>query len=219
VLLNGIDDLAPRSDLLDRTVTLRLPVIRDDVRRAEAELWAAFEEARPRILGALLDAVSAALRNQAHVHLEEKPRMADFAIWATAAEPALGWRPGAFMAAYLSNRGAANAVALEESVLAMAVLRLMHLQVAWDGTAGELLRHLNRHFSDPQIRRHRDWPKGPRKLSGELHRWAPSLRQVGVESIFGAREGGTGRRLIVIRKSLEPDVTAIRESFFSPQAL
>ena len=32
------------------------------------------------------------------------PRMADFALWATAAEPALGFAAGQFMAAYQANR-------------------------------------------------------------------------------------------------------------------
>ena len=54
-------------------------------------------KARPGILGALLDAASAALANHADVNarLEGRlPRMADFAIWVEAAAPAIGWRAG-----------------------------------------------------------------------------------------------------------------------------
>ncbi|RIK62388.1 MAG: hypothetical protein DCC65_17475 [Planctomycetota bacterium] len=46
-LVNGIDDLATRSDLLDHCINLKLPVITDDQRRDEAELNAAFERATP----------------------------------------------------------------------------------------------------------------------------------------------------------------------------
>jgi hypothetical protein len=44
---------------------------------------------RPRILGALLDAVVHGLRALGRVHLDRLPRMADFALWATACETAV----------------------------------------------------------------------------------------------------------------------------------
>src|SRR5262245_28650755 len=100
VVLNGIDDVPSRSDLIDRSILLTLPVIDDGSRRTEAHLWAEFERVRPRVLGALLTAASAALRNLPHVQLLELPRMADFALWVTAAEPALPWPAGAMLDAY-----------------------------------------------------------------------------------------------------------------------
>jgi len=51
-------------------------------------------KARPRILGALCDAVSAALRNVDKMRIERSPRMADFVKWIAAAEPGLGRREG-----------------------------------------------------------------------------------------------------------------------------
>jgi integrase len=58
VLVNGIEDLATRADLLDRALTLTLPVISDERRRDEGGLWRQYEEVRPRVLGALLDALT-----------------------------------------------------------------------------------------------------------------------------------------------------------------
>src|SRR5262249_4514810 len=113
ILLNGIEDIATRPDLLDRAVTLTLPTIPEMQRRDEEELFRDFEAVRPRVLGALLDAVSAGLRNRPRVRLTSKPRMADFALWVVAAEPALGWQSGAFLKAYTENRGQANELALE----------------------------------------------------------------------------------------------------------
>ena len=46
------------------------------------------------------DALSAALANEATTHLPRKPRMADFAVWVSAAESATPWPPGGFMDAY-----------------------------------------------------------------------------------------------------------------------
>jgi putative DNA primase/helicase len=85
-------------------VTIHLSSIPDAERRAEDDLTAEFEKAKPRILGALLDAASRALGNIASVKLERAPRMADFAKWVTAAEPGLGREPEEFLAAYEGNR-------------------------------------------------------------------------------------------------------------------
>ena len=63
---------------------------------------AAFEAARPRILGALLDAIAVGLKRLPATRLPGLPRMADFALWASACEQAF-WPDGAFWAAYSDN--------------------------------------------------------------------------------------------------------------------
>jgi hypothetical protein len=194
VLLNGIEDIATRADLLDRAVTLTLPEIPDKFRRDEDELFAEFERVRPRVLGALLDAVSAALRNRPGVRLPEKPRMADFATWVVAAEPALGWPVGAFLRSYAANRGAANDLALESSPAARAVLDHMSGCALWQGTAAELLDVLEKRVGEKAAKR-RDWPATPRALSGHLRRLAPNLRKAGVRVTFG-RTGNKRTRTI-----------------------
>ena len=94
VMINGIPLLTERADLADRALTIHLQAVSESTRRPEDDLWADFEAVRPRVLGALLDAVSAALCNVSDVKLERPPRMADFAKWCTAAEPGLGWDKG-----------------------------------------------------------------------------------------------------------------------------
>src|SRR6516165_2296948 len=105
-LLNGIEDVIGRSDLADRAIFLTLKPIEEKQRRPEAELWRDFEIAQPSILGALLDAAVHGLRTVSSVELRRMPRMADFAVWATACETAL-WPRGAFARAYTANRKAA----------------------------------------------------------------------------------------------------------------
>jgi hypothetical protein len=79
IILNGIEDVVTRQDLADRAIFLTMGSLRDEQRRPEAKLWHQFELARPRILGALLDAVAHGLRLQERVQLVCLPRMADFA--------------------------------------------------------------------------------------------------------------------------------------------
>src|SRR5262249_30875406 len=134
VMFNAIEDVAVNGDIIDRSIRLILPEIPDTERQSEDTFWQAFEHARPAILGAVLTAVATALRNRPNVTLERLPRMADFALWVVAAEPALGWKPGTFIAAYEQNRMAANELALAASLVAQAILKLVE-RGPWEGTA------------------------------------------------------------------------------------
>src|SRR2546430_10053204 len=106
IILNGIEDIVARPDLADRSIFLTLEPIPDGARRTAKELWRAFDAEAPRILGALLDAVSCGIERMPMTELERIPRMADFAVWATACEAAL-WPDGTFMSAYAGNIAAA----------------------------------------------------------------------------------------------------------------
>ena len=82
--------LATGGGFADRAIFLTLEAISEERRRPEAELWAAFEAERPKILGVLLDAVVQGLKMLPDTKLERLPRMADFALWASACETASG---------------------------------------------------------------------------------------------------------------------------------
>src|SRR5262249_28537509 len=58
VLLNSIEELSSRPDLLDRALVLQLPALGEEERQTERDFWGRWEEARPRVLGALLDALA-----------------------------------------------------------------------------------------------------------------------------------------------------------------
>ena len=202
-LLNGIEDVVTRGDLLDRAILLDLPPIAEDHRRPASEFWREFEAARPRILGALLDAVSQALRRAPLVRLPRLPRMADFAIWVTAAAPALGWPDDYFIGIYSANREQAHEQALDVSPVA-AALRTLADRGEWSGTAAELLEVLAG-LVDETVRRARTWPTTPRYLGGEARRLAPNLRSVGVEVTFAREARATRRRIVTIQKIACPE--------------
>jgi hypothetical protein len=197
VIMNGIAELATRPDLLDRSLLLYLPRIGSTERKAEADLWADFDRARPALLGAALDAVVGALRNLSNTTLDESPRMADFALWATAAEPALGLKPGAFLTAYCGNREAADSLALEASPIAQPVLDLVPAG-NWKGTATQLLQALNLK-ADEDVQRQPGWPRSASALSNELRRLAPVLRGAGLAVTFLRKAKGT--RLVLLERT------------------
>ena len=195
IILNGIEEIVTRPDLADRALLLTLEPIREERRRPEQELWAAFEAERPQILGALLDAVAEGLKRLPHTRLEKLPRMADFALWSTACETAL-WSAGTFWSAYCYNRDVAVDDVIDGDPIAAAVRMLITTQVAWTGTASDLLRILGE-ISDPRIVKSKDWPKTPRALSGRLRRAATFLRKIGIQIAFG-KEGRARTRTIQI---------------------
>jgi hypothetical protein len=199
ILLNGIEELATRSDLLERAIVLSLPTIPEDRRRTEAQFWREFEASRPLILGGLLDAVSGALRQHDGVCLERLPRMADFAQWATAAETYLGLTKGAFMAAYTGNCAASNDLALEASPVAAAVLSFVEAEENWLGTPSDLLKELSKRTPE-DVQPQKGWPKAANALSGTLKRIAPNLRAAGVNFTRPNRTGKKGARLIQLER-------------------
>ncbi len=184
IVLNGIQELTTRSDLLDRSVIIHLPAIPPNKRKTEAEVWQKFESIRPRVLGSLLDSVCHALRNVDHVQLEQKPRMADFALWATAAEESLGFSRGAFIHALMGNRESANELALDASPIAATLVDFVRQQARWKSNPSQLLDELNKRASD-ETKKQRGWPKRSNTLSGAITRIAPNLRAMGIEYTTG----------------------------------
>jgi hypothetical protein len=169
VMLNGICELATRSDLLDRSICITLPTIPDKKRTTEKELWSRFNQLLPQILGAFLDTVSIAMRNLPSVKLQNLPRMADFATLAVAAEEGLGLKPGAFLSAYAGNRGQASDLAIEASAIGPAILAFIEEQQRWEGTAAELQATLEIHCCSEQTKSRRDWPKNPPAVTTPNH--------------------------------------------------
>jgi hypothetical protein len=211
VILNGIEDIVTRPDLADRALFLTLEPIPEERRRPEQELWAAFEAERPRILGALLDAVAKGLAMLSQTRLDKLPRMADFALWATACETAL-WPAGAFWSAYCGNRDEAVEGVIEADPIAAAVRALMAARTEWTGTASELLGALAE-IAGKRVAKAKTWPDSPRALAGRLRRAATFLRKVGIEIGF-EREGRGRTRIIHITtgRSSAPETGGVRPS-------
>ncbi len=184
IILNGIDNIVERDDLRDRAFLLDLPPVPDTARRAEADLWAAFATARPRILAALLDCVATALRYEPVMRLEAVPRMADACRWIESAAPELGWPAGRFVHTYIENRKAAVQVYVANEIFISSIMELAI--TGFDGMAGELLSQINAR-TDETARRGKDWPQNPKAAREAVRRAAGALRALGVEATFAKR--------------------------------
>jgi hypothetical protein len=194
IILNGIDDVVTRPDLADRCLFVTCDSIPDERRRSEGQLWAEFENAHAQIFGLLLDALSHGLRMLPGTQLDRLPRMADFALWATACEGA--FRPqGTFSAAYRSSAAEAVEKLIVADPVASAVRQLATNRQTWKGTASELDNYLraltgNLDFTEA-------WPSDSARLAVRLRQLAPSLNKVGIEVDF-TKSGHNRTRLITI---------------------
>lgn len=199
VILTSIDKIIKRHDLLDRAIVITLPKIPETERLEEKRFWAEFEKIRPKIIGAFLDAVAVGLGRWNEVKLDRLPRMADFAKWVVACEPALPWEPGAFMKAYTEARSKAIEGALEADIVTVAVRDYLDERESFEGTMTELLTALEGYVPE-KIQKTKAWPKTPQYLSSRLREAATSLERIGICCVFDVRVPGSGRRLIQVTR-------------------
>jgi hypothetical protein len=205
LMFNAIPDLgAARPDFLDRALMIEFSGIKPELRRDEGEFRRDFADRRPRILGALLEAVSIGLRTVSEIRLEHPPRLADFALWANACEQALGAEPGEIMAACRTNSAETRDLALEASPLYRPLAQLA--KEGFTGTVGELRERLDSMVSDA-IRRSVRWPKAPSGLGNALRRMVSNLRAVGIELQF-SRNDVQGRRVVSVLSAAQVPKTA-----------
>ena len=182
IILTGIAQLSTRPDLLERTIMLELPVIPAKERQELSQIYEQFEAIRPRILGALLEGVSSALRHQKDVSasLKERPRLADFAVWAIAAEPAFGFEKGSFLEAFTGNQRESQNLVVQNDPVLRQIIEFVKKVTRWQGTSSDLLEKLGQE-SPEEIKHTRAWVKNPKLLSERLTRNAAVLRNHGVD--------------------------------------
>lgn len=170
-----------------------------------ASFWAAFERARPGILGALLDAAAAGLHRLPETVLEKSPRMADFATWVEACASGFGWEADQFLTDYAENRRDAVIVAAEASPLVPAIEEVLGRGglglEGFEGTAHELLTRLRSVCSEGQ-QKQRWFPNSDSQMGSAIRRIAELLKSRGIEVAYH-RVGRMKTRIIVLRCASE----------------
>lgn len=200
LIVNGIDLGGLRGDLAERLLRVELDVIDASRRRTDRDLAAAWQDAHPRILGALLDLAWQVLDKLPTLRLSTLPRMADFARVLAAVDEVLGTDG---MARYAGQADSLSAdVITSEPVLAAVVQQVVS---GFTGTAAELLDLLAPDEHGGRLPR--EWPSNPRALTGLLKRHSPALRRVGwqVSSVEDPHDK-------VLRWTLQPPADAVERS-------
>lgn len=179
--LNGINNVATRPDLLDRSLLIELERITEADRRELAEIMAAFEIDRPAILGGILDTLSKAMAIFPSVKLNKLPRMADFTRWGFAIGEALGGKGQEFLDQYSENRETQNTEAINADPVATLVVKLMSTREVWTGEPSKLLGDLTLLATSEGVSTSdKSFPKRANQLSRRLRATKSNLEAVGI---------------------------------------
>lgn len=197
IVLNGINVVATRPDLLDRCILLELERIPPNERKEEKVLREEFEKDKPIILGAIFETLSKAMSIYDQVELNNLGRMADFTRWGYAIAEVLGIGGDKFLEAYLNNQNNANIEALESHPVGFAMYKFMEDKTVWSGSPTKLLSELEIVAGFEKIdTTNSNWAKTPNVLSRRLNEIKSNLLDLGIEF---ERSKGKNREIKITR--------------------
>lgn len=179
VTINGFSVSVTAQDLVDRTISVELPLIAE---RVEADtLLADFDRDHPVLLGAVIDIFAAALACLPRVQLpaDQRPRLLEFAKLGCAVAEVMGKTPHAFMSEFNASRSDAIHRTLDASPAAAALVEMFDA-----GSRKEIqlpLKEMLNRLDGFRPTGAESWPKSARGLGDVLRRAAPALRQIGIE--------------------------------------
>lgn len=190
--INGINNVANRSDLLDRSLLFELERVSEGERKERAEVYRDFEADRPIILGGIFDTLSAAMARFPTVKLDKLPRMADFCRWGYAVAETLGGRGEQFLREYTANYERQNIEAIEADSVATLIIALMTNREQWCGRVSDLLVQLVNMAQEYGISKNsKSLPSQPNVLSRRLNGIKSNLKAVGITFTREAKTDGT----------------------------
>lgn len=212
VILNSINLAIVNADLMDRSIILKCHRIDAKDRKAEEELWDAFEAARPRILGGIFDTLVKAMAIYPTVQVERLPRLADFAKWGYAIAEALGKGGDQFLEDFTQNVRRQNQSVAEKNVLCQVILRHMADREASLMKVGEAHRTFKKIAADDA--RDTTFPKLPHNLREKLDRLKSTLSEHGITYDYLDRKKDGVQ--ILFSKSASPDTPQTESAVLTP---
>jgi hypothetical protein len=202
IVINGICVPSQRADLLERILEIPLSPMPSSERRPENELLRRFEEARPRILGALLELVCGVLRHLPDVNVQDLGRMADFEVLSCAVCRVLGWDETLVRDALRDRRNDQHALAVSDNPAAYTLMRYLDRYGEFTGTPAELTERL-RVFSQQAGLRSHQLPRQAHHVTRQINECSTDLASLGyhVERSF-TRDHNKLRVIRVYRQSV-----------------
>ena len=174
--LNGINIVATKPDLLDRSIAIECQRITEKDRKTESRFWTEFEKDKGEIMGAIFDIIATAMTYK--VHLPNKPRMADFALWGSAISHAAGYEPGAFIKEYTANIRQQDRQALSNNVVGDMIMVFMETRPKWEGEPSALFTELR--FLADAAGVLKVFPKAPNSLIRAMNTLKTTLGKAGI---------------------------------------
>jgi len=185
VIMNGVNLETRESDLLDRALTLETKSIPKELRRDESEIYAEIERKKPGILAELMDYLSKAMRVKDTIDVKDKPRMADWYVWALCFAEVMGIGQARFREIFSAFQERQNAYAIENNLVGMVVMSYADTfegdpYIA--GTPTEIMEKLSHHATEEmKINTNvKNWPRTTPEFSRELNKIVKNLNASGI---------------------------------------
>ena len=192
IAINGINNVADKSDLLDRSIMVELHRINESKRKGLDELYEEFDKDLPIILGGIIDILVKTLKIYPSVKLDNLPRMADFARWGYAIGEALGGLGKTFLDEYKSNQRMRNIEVLNSDIVATLIIAFMNNKECWSGKVSELYNLLTETAPKQGINtKQNGFPSKPNVLSRRLNAIRSNLEEEGITFETKSTASGT----------------------------
>lgn len=193
--INGINNVANRADLLDRSILIELERVSAENRKNLQEVYSDFEADRPYLLGAIFDILSKAMCIFPDVKLSKLPRMADFCRWGYAIAEAMGGQGDEFLKEYDSNQAIQNVEAINADNCAYLIVEFMRNKSDWENRVSLLFKGLQEKAKDLGLNPNNKniLPQAPNALSRRIKSAKSNLEAVGITFEFdvGTNADGT----------------------------
>lgn len=190
--INGINNVANKSDLLDRSILFELVRVKEENRIEAQTIYRDFKKRCPYILRAIFTLLSSAMKIYPTVKLNKLSRMADFCRWGYAIGEALGNKGEEFLSEYNSNRQIQNQEAINADSVASLVVDYMEHKTTWSGRISELFRELKQIAEGLGINpTNKSLPQAPNHLSRRIKSVRSNLEQVGISFDIEQKSDGS----------------------------
>ncbi len=201
VILTAITRPTERSDFVDRCFQFHTQRIEPGTRRSQAELETQFGVDHPRILTGLLDAFVAGLNRHELVSVTSSHRMKDAVMWMASCLYSTPGEQQSFATLIDRVRSEELVAVVQDNPISLCINTLMRDRDFWTGTPTELYEAITGVSSIKRWQR-QTLPNSPSRLSRELAKLAPGLREDGIDIVRDNRTSTA--RLIRIQRLLPP---------------
>jgi hypothetical protein len=197
VLLNGINPPSERGDVQDRTLPIELERLDKRKRLPEDDFWMQFSLKHPELLGAVFDALAGALRARHTVKLAERPRLADWGLYAAALYESQGWGVDMFVEDWKGVEETQQQGTLDGSIVAQAVILYMKDKDRIEMSAAKLHAALVARAEDElDLKDDKTWPKTGRTVWKRIREVIPLLEVHGIRA-YRKNDNRAGRPIVL----------------------
>jgi hypothetical protein len=200
LILNGINYISAKPDLLDRSIVIHLKTIKNIQRKTEFDIFSDFNKKIPYFLHHIFTIISNAKLLYKSIELKSLPRMADAVKWGCAIAESMGVSKEKFLDVYSRNRDEINSELISDNPLVMCIQRLLEKKETWKSSYDNLWNELNKISIYHTINKSdRKWPNSPSSLSRRLNELKVNLEHIGI--FFDTRNTGAYNEITLYKKS------------------